>query len=141
MKSKKGFTLAEMAVALAISAIAFSMLFLVLASVNGFVKNKQFNANLQTELLSLKTTVLAETEKYQSYSLQNPNGNALIFENGAEAEIVEIRFENGTLFANQTELANFEIITNVWFEANNSLIKCNVLWGDRCCCVIILEKR
>lgn len=130
MKTKKGFTLAEMSVALAVIAIATSMIALCFVSIKNFSKTKQTQADITAEIQDFKKTFGAEFQKYQSpeYILVQNAGFSNTVNLTQNAQNIQISFNPNqkTLNANQQILQTYELITNAQFKTTQNLVYCTL---------------
>ncbi|MDD4815699.1 MAG: prepilin-type N-terminal cleavage/methylation domain-containing protein [Clostridia bacterium] len=142
-KNKKGFTLVELTVAMAISAIAMSMLVFCLMSINSFLKSKQLQTAYIDELIFFKTSLVSVFENYQTNSFvlnqQTIVSQNLIFT--AESQDYVINYSENSLFNNGQKIEDFNYINSVGFSTQGNLVKCNVKYGEDLTYTIILNKR
>lgn len=133
----------ELTVAMAISAIAMSMLVFCLMSINSFLKSKQLQTAYIDELIFFKTSLVSVFENYQTNSFvlnqQTIVSQNLIFT--AESQDYVINYSENSLFDNGQKIEDFDYINSVGFSTQGNLVKCNVEYGDDLTYTIILNKR
>ena len=142
VRSKKGFTLIELTVAMAVSLIAMSMLIFCLMSINSFLQNKQRQYNYIENLTSFKTSLQGVLENYQTttFSLVQ-SSNLASFTLAGESQNYVVSYSESALFDNGEKIKDFDYINEVNFSTEGNLIKCNVEYGDNLIYTIILNKR
>ena len=142
MKLKKGFTLLELSIVLAVSAIAMAMLSVVMLQTNTFVANKNLQTARLTETQDFQKSFSLAIEEFQSldYSIQNvENTNQIVFLGQGESNV--ILFQENTLWKNEESLAEFQEIQNVSFTNNDNIIKCNLAFDEKTTHTLIFTKR
>ncbi|MBQ2713941.1 MAG: type II secretion system protein [Clostridia bacterium] len=142
MKSKKGFTLLELSIVIAVSAIAMAMLSVVMMQTNSFVATKNLQTARLTETESFEKTFALAIEEFQSlgYSIQNAeNQSQIVFWGQGESNV--ILFQENTLWKNEESLAEFQEIQNVSFTNNDNIIKCTLAFDENTTHTLIFTKR
>jgi len=142
-KLKKGFTLIELTVAMAVSAIAMSMLIFCLMSINSFLQNKELQTEYINQLTEFKTSINAVFENYQTSSFvlteQNSELESLTLTNGSGEYVIS--YSENALFDNGEKVKEFDSITAVNFSTQENLVKCKIKYGDNLTYTLILNKR
>ena len=142
MKSKKGFTLLELSIVLAVSAVAMAMLSVVMVQTNAFVANKNLLTARLSETQTFEKTFALAIEEFQvlDYSIQNAeNKSQIVFWGQGESNV--ILFQENTLWKDEQSLASFQEIQNVSFEAQDNIIKCKLLFDENTTHTLIFTKR
>ena len=142
MKSKKGFTLLELSIVIAVSAIAMAMLAVVMVQANTFVANKNLLTARLTETESFQKTFALALEEFQSveYSIQpTESANQIVF--AGQSENATILFQENALWKNEESLAEFHEIQNVSFTNNDNIIKCTLTFDESTTHTLIFTKR
>lgn len=142
-KLKKGFTLIELTVAMAVSAVAMSMLIFCLMSINSFLQNKQQQSAYIEDLTSFKTSINAVFENYQTSSFvlneQSSELESLTLTNGSSEYVIS--YSENALFDNGEKVKEFDFITAVNFSTQENLVKCKIEYGNDLIYTIVLDKR
>ena len=142
MKSKKGFTLLELSIVIAVSAVAMAMLSVVMVQANGFVATKNLLTARLTETEAFEKTFSLAIEEFQTinYSLQNAEDqNQLVFAGpGGDKTIL---FQENRLWKNEIALQEFQEIESVSFSAKNNIIKCTLNFDESTTHTLIFTKR
>lgn len=142
MKLKKGFTLLELSIVLAVSAIAMAMLSVVMMQTSAFVANKNLQTARLTETQDFQKSFSLAIEEFQSldYSVQNAeNQSQIVFLGQGESNV--ILFQENTLWKNEESLAEFQEIQNVSFTNNDNIIKCTLAFDENTTHTLIFTKR
>ena len=142
MKSKKGFTLLELSIVLAVSAVAMAMLSVVMLQTNAFVANKNLLTARLSETENFEKTFNFALEEFQSldYSFQTAeDGLEIVF--AGQGTNSTILFQENTLWKDAESLASFQEIQNVSFEAQDNIIKCKLLFDENTTHTLIFTKR
>ena len=142
MKSKKGFTLLELSIVIAVSAIAMAMLAVVMVQANTFVANKNLLTARLTETESFQKTFALALEEFQSveYSIQpTESANQIVF--AGQSANATILFQENALWKNNESLAEFHEIQNVSFTNNDNIIKCTLTFDESTTHTLIFTKR
>lgn len=142
MKSKKGFTLLELSIVIAVSAIAMAMLSVVMVQANGFVANKNLSVAMLNETQNFEKSFSLAIEEFQSvnYSISPTNNQSQIVFTGQGASQT-ISFADNTLWKNQQALGEFQKIQNVSFSTQNNIIKCMLMFDENTTHTLIFTKR
>jgi len=140
---KKGFTLIELTVAMAVSAIAMSMLVFCIISINSFLQIKQQQLTYLEDVTSFKTTIQTVLENYQTnnFSVVEQANSLPSFSLESESQNYLINFSDNALYNNGQLVKRFENIDTVNFTTKDNLIKCNLEYGENYIYTIILDKR
>ena len=142
MKLKKGFTLLELSIVIAVSAVAMAMLSVVMVQANAFVANKNMQTVRLTETQTFEKTFSLTLEEFQTleYSLENAeNQNQIVFVGQGQNQT--IMFQANTLWKNEVALEEFHEIKNVNFSTENNIIKCTLIFGENITQNLIFTKR
>jgi prepilin-type N-terminal cleavage/methylation domain-containing protein len=142
MKSKKGFTLLELSIVLAVSAVAMAMLAVVMMQTNAFVANKNLLTARLAETQKFEKTFALAIEEFQTldYSLQSVSNTSQIVFVGQGASNV-VLFQQNALWKNQESLEQFKEIKNVNFLAQDNIIKCKLFFDESTTHTLIFTKR
>lgn len=142
-KLKKGFTLIELTVAMAVSAVAMSMLIFCLMSINSFLQNKELQTEYINQLTEFKTSINAVFENYQTSSFvlneQSSDAESLTLTSGSSEYVIS--YSENALYDNGEKVKEFACITAVNFSTQESLVKCKIKYGDNLTYTLILNKR
>lgn len=142
MKSKKGFTLLELSIVLAVSAVAMAMLAVVMIQTNAFVANKNLHVARLTETQKFEKTFALAIAEFQSldYTLESAEELSQIVFAGQDNTNV-ILFHENALWKNQENLYQFHEIKNVSFTNNDNIIKCKLFFDESTTHTLIFTKR
>ena len=131
-KAKKGFTLAEMSVAMAIIAVAMAMLALCFVSINTFAQKKEKQTEILSEVSSFKESLnifLQDLKNSNNELIQNLNLTNYI-EMQTPTGIIKLEYKksNSCIIVENTQQTIFEFkyIEDVKFSTYNNLIKCKI---------------
>lgn len=131
-KAKKGFTLAEMSVAMAIIAVAMAMLALCFVSINTFAQKKEKQTEISRELSSFKESLnnfLQDLKHSNNQLIQNLNSTNYV-EIQTATEIIKLEYKESDLNLivedDQQTIFEFKYIDDVKFSTYNNLIKCKI---------------
>ena len=128
-KEKKGFTLAEMSVAMAIIAVAMSMLALCFVSINAFAEKKERQHELTTEILGFETAfseILRQYPPLNNTLLQNQTPtNSITLQTSTETITISYTQETKAviLWPSEQIIYTFKQIDGVKFSTYEKLIK------------------
>ena len=138
-RHKKGFTLAEMSVAIAVVAIAMSMLALCFVSINRFSQKKERQTEILREIGNFQSTLNLKLQDFsgQSYVLienQTPS-NFFTISSGVENYEIVFDEENKKLKVektNQSEgIFSCSYIDNATFQTTGNIIRCSVEYDNK----------
>lgn len=138
-KTKKGFTLAEMSVALAVIAIATAMLALCFVSISNFSEKKERQTEISREVSSFQKQLNASLQSYKTpefYLVQNTS-HAHEFQINTSTEtflfVYSLETQKLVLNTNSGEDIVFEFnhIEEVKFQTFESLIRCTTICDDK----------
>ena len=114
--NKKGFTLVELTVTMAISVIVGALVFMVSSTVSNYVKTSEKISDINIELSLFNKNVNEVFEKYQTTEYEISvieNGAKLVFSVNDDDNV--LKFENGAIFENDTLLMQCKYISDVTF--------------------------
>lgn len=140
MKFKKGFTLVELVVVLAISFIIILLVSSLSILVSNYTKANQITNDMFKELKLFSNNVNSVVEEYEDASYTwTVNGENITF-TSVENTFV-LFFEDGALKLSSETIQQCEFITSVSFEMQNTIVKCIANYGDNQKYVVIINKR
>lgn len=124
MRTKKGFTLIELSLVLAVSAIAMAMLSFAIVQAKGFTEAKQRISTLQTETENFQKAFSGALEDVQSteFVLESATSQSFVEFSGVETCI--LKFENKNLWKNNQSLEVFHYLSEVQFSTEGNVIRC-----------------
>ena len=141
--NKKGFTLVELTVTMAISVIIGALVFVACSAVGNYVNISEKTNDINSELSSFSQNVNEVFEKYQTSEYEISvldNGEMLSFSNNSINDVI-LKFENNTFYENESAVMECKFISSISFEKKESLVKCVAVYENNLEYVIILNKR
>lgn len=142
MKTKRAFTLLELVVVLAVTAIALSLVSVVCAQANAFFVTKKLGVARQAELTEFQSTFSNCLEQYQTaeYSLIVSQPKNFITFNSPYGQSI-IKFEDMSLWNNQEIIKTFKQIENVTLTATSNFIQCTLVFDEQVSHTLVFNKR
>lgn len=136
---KKGFTLAELSVAMAVIAIATAMLALCFVSINNFSERKERQTEISREISSFQKTLNTTLQSYTTseYALVENStfSNQFQIIKGSEIFLFTLNNEAQYLVLNANDgdeiLFKFKYIEEVKFQTSTNLIRCTVFCDEK----------
>lgn len=127
MKTKHGFTLVELSIAMAVAAIAIALLIGFLTLAKTFTETKQTHEDFHYEISTFQQSLDLALENFQipSFLLRQANGESKL-EFLGQNEMQTISFSDGSLWLNQTCLKSFHQIQSANFQTQGNIIKCTL---------------
>lgn len=147
MKSKKGYTLSELAVAMAVSAVIMSLVVMFCMSINTYIQTKKTLTAVNQEVEVAEDLINRFLEQYQSseynFTISTDCKVLNVFQlvEGNEELKNTITLKSGELFAGGESLWQFENISSANFYLTESLIKCKLLYNENNEFNLIFNKR
>lgn len=129
MKTKKGFTLLELSIAMAVTFIAMAMVAVIMVQARTFVAHKELFTARQTETILFQKTFNTALENFQLQDFVIADAeysNQIVFQNGQNQDI--IKFSENALWKNTEILKDFTEIKNVEFSAYDNIINCKLFF-------------
>jgi len=148
MKNKKGFTLLELCVAVALSMMIVTLTTTYIVMYNGKSAEVTANSDTITEINEIKVILNQWTKVYgtDKYDISMQNGNSvegyrevkaenlsggytyiLRFENN---KLIQEKVENGTKTSSEIELNMVDNMCFFWSGEKNSVLKCSISFAD-----------
>ena len=124
--SKRGFTLVELSVVMALVAIIVTMVVSFSVLMSGFINNNNDEYSFLEDYAALKQQLLtwvAENDTPSSQFMVGLLGNLIVKENEDQKEV---SFSEGVLSLDTKQISNLDTISRVYFTTNDKLIKCTV---------------
>ena len=120
---KSGFTLVELSVVLALTAILSTMTVTFSVFMNSFVAENRVEYDFLADCAALREDIscwVAENDVSGGKLLVNPDGTLDV-----RSDVLKsVRFENGALLLGAEEPINFDTIEGIFFDTDGELIKC-----------------
>lgn len=135
MRSKRGYTLAELSVAMAVGAVVMALVVMFCMSISSYIQTKKTLTEIDTEIEIVDkyvTKFIADNAFEGVEFVVKENGlGFMAYKSGGE-DLFEnkIEFNDKSLFYNNEELWKFERVEQINFAINEKFLKCKLLYGD-----------
>ncbi len=124
-RGKKGFTVAELCIVLALVAILTTMFVSFIVLMARFTNDSEYKQEFMKDSAVLKREFCGWAER-QSGETFSVSENGVLTVDG-----VQVVFSDGTLTLDgETSIEDLDTVSSVFFEENGSLIKCSVHGED-----------
>ena len=131
MLSKKGFTLVELTIAIAVMGIATALAVLFSVSTSNNVKNEKLRSERLYQVKDVHDYTLGWLSSYDTaeYEWESVESQCITVRKIATDDTFVLRFENGCLYLEEV-IIEVPLVDNVVFAQKDNAVKVTVYYGD-----------